>query len=105
MVVCSRCLYNEYHPFGLRIEEGICSGCNTHEEKNTFNWIDRLEGLKLLLKSKTKKAKTYDCVIPVIGDAEDFYVTKLVLEMGLNPLIVSVNSYLLFIISKFTLLK
>ncbi len=95
MEICSRCLYNEIHPFGLQLEEGICLGCKTHEEKNSLNWIDRLEELKFLLRSKTIKSKTYDCVIPVVGDAEDFYVVKLVLEMGLNPLIVSVNSYFL----------
>ena len=32
-------------------------------------------------------------MIPVVGDAEDYYVTSKVLSLGLRPLIVAVNDY------------
>ncbi len=39
---CSRCLYGTNHPLGLVIDdEGICSGCRVHEEKDTLDWAER----------------------------------------------------------------
>ena len=95
MAECKRCLYNNEHPFGLFISNDICSGCMTFDEKNTLNWEERYKKLDHLLSIKKKSSKTYDCVVPVIGDAEDFFVIKKVIELGLNPLVVSVNSYFL----------
>ena len=35
---CKRCLYSTDHPLGLTINnDGICSGCEIHEEKDF--WI------------------------------------------------------------------
>ncbi len=90
---CKKCLYDEKHPFHLCFDEGICSGCFTHEEKYEINWDKKEEELKELVKEAKKNAKVYDCVLPIIGDAEDYYVLKKVLGLGLNPLIVCVNDY------------
>ena len=47
---CSRCLYNSNHPLGIVIdEEGICSGCRIHEEKNIIDWSERLDKLKKII--------------------------------------------------------
>ena len=93
MIACDNCLYTQSHPFGLTFYENICSGCITHKEKNNLNWDNQLEVLKEILKKKKKKSKTYDCVVPVMGDAEDYFVLKIVLDLGLSPLVVSVNDY------------
>ena len=91
---CSKCLYNSSHPFGLTFnKEGCCSGCFTHLEKDFLDWTKRLEILHNVVKQVKKKSKKYDCVVPVIGDAEDFYTVSKVLELKLNPLIVCVNDY------------
>jgi len=90
---CRKCLYNTSHPFGLTLNNGECSGCLTHKEKDFFDWeIKRLELLNVLKKYKTSGRK-YDCVVPVVGDAEDFYTLSKVMELGLAPLVVAVNDY------------
>ena len=41
---CLNCLDNSYHPMGQLIDSlGICTGCNTHKEKNTINWYDKYD--------------------------------------------------------------
>lgn len=96
MIKCKNCLYPESHAFGLTFHDGICSGCFTHNEKYQLNWEARKEALleKISLISKKNNSK-YDCVIPYSGDAEDYHVVSLVLGMGLNPLMVSINDYFL----------
>ena len=39
MRYCKRCLYPESHPLNLVFDdEGICSGCRVHEEKDRLDW-------------------------------------------------------------------
>lgn len=68
-------------------------GCLTHAEKNILDWEERKNRLTSILEKYKKNSKKYDCIIPVIGDAEDYFVVNTVLEFGLSPLIVSVNDY------------
>jgi len=94
LVECKRCLYKSNHPFGITFIKGICSGCITHEEKNKLDWESIFEELKvLLIKQRPKNKTVYDCVIPVRGDAEDYFVLSQIMNLGLNPLVVSVNDY------------
>ena len=53
---CKRCLYDTNHPLGLIIDDdGICSGCRIHEEKDILDWGDRWELLeKLVLDYKSQ---------------------------------------------------
>jgi N-acetyl sugar amidotransferase len=93
---CVNCLYTSDHPFGLTFnEDGLCSGCVTHQEKFDLDWDHRFE---LLLRkvepfrSKSGQAQ-YDCVVPVRGTPEYFYVLDVVKNrLGLNPLVVMYNS-------------
>jgi N-acetyl sugar amidotransferase len=93
MAICNQCLYEESHPFGMTFIDGVCLGCITHLEKYELSWEERYYQLKELVSVRGKRSITYDCIIPVTGDAEDYYVTQEVLKLGLNPLIVAVNSY------------
>ena len=44
---CKICLYDTNHPLGLTINsDGICSGCQFHEEKDNLDWAKKLESLK-----------------------------------------------------------
>jgi N-acetyl sugar amidotransferase len=95
MAQCRNCLYNIDHPFGLTFNVGLCSGCITHQEKYSINWDEKRKELLDIVKWAKSKSKSYDCLVPVIGDAEDYYVVSKVLESGMNPLVVSVNSYFL----------
>jgi N-acetyl sugar amidotransferase len=93
MQACKKCLYPISHPFGLELHNGVCSGCITHQEKDSIDWEQRREALTSILDACTNKKRSYDCVVPVVGDAEDYYVLGLVLNLGLSPLVVSVNDY------------
>lgn len=93
---CKRCLYSTSHPLGLTLdEEGICSGCRIHEEKDTLDWPSRWEKLKALVEPyRNKDGFNYDCIVPVSGAQDSYYIVHLVKEkLGLNPLLVTYNKY------------
>ncbi|GIU50567.1 MULTISPECIES: N-acetyl sugar amidotransferase [Shewanella] len=90
---CPTCLYNTAHPFGLALYQNTCSGCDTHLEKYQIDWQLKRGQLETLLEKHKSKNNSYDCVVPVVGDADDYYVLEKVLELGLSPLVVCVNNY------------
>ena len=94
---CKRCLYFEDHPLGLTIdEEGICSGCRVHEEKDYLDWDQRWTLLEKLVDPYRLKcsANNYDCVVPVTGANDSYFIVHTIKErLGLNPLLVSYNKY------------
>ena len=93
---CKRCLYSSNHPFGILIDnEGVCSGCRIHEEKNTLDWKSRWSRLQRIISPyRSKSGRNYDCIVPVTG-AQDSYFTVYAAKvlLGLNPLLVSYNKY------------
>lgn len=90
---CKFCGYTQRHPFILGFIQDVCIGCITHEEKNKIDWSrQRTIFLDTLSKYKNNSGR-YDCIVPVVGDAEDFYTVNLILELGLSPLLVTVNDY------------
>ncbi|MEY8251454.1 MAG: N-acetyl sugar amidotransferase, partial [Colwellia sp.] len=94
--ICQRCLYTSNHPLGLTIDaEGICSGCRIHEEKDNLDWDERWKSLEKLVKPyRNKTGKAYDCIVPVTGGNDSYYIVHLVKEkLGLNPLLVTYNKY------------
>ncbi len=94
--VCKRCLYDTNHPLGLIIDnEGICSGCRVHEEKDNLDWHYRWDKLKKLVsKYKSKSDKNYDCIIPVTAANDSYFIVHIVKnKLGLNPLLVCYNKY------------
>lgn len=93
---CKRCLYSTAHPLGLTLDdEGICSGCRIHEEKDRLDWPVRWEKLKALVEPyRNKDGTDYDCIVPVTGAQDSYYIVYLVKErLGLNPLLVNYNKY------------
>lgn len=93
---CKRCLYSTTHPLGLTLDEdGICSGCRVHEEKDRLDWSARWEKLETLVKPyRNKDGTNYDCIVPVTGAQDSYYIVSLVKEkLGLNPLLVTYNKY------------
>ena len=94
--VCKRCLYSIDHPLGLTIDnEGICSGCLVHEEKDSLDWVARWKKLENLVKPyRSISGEHYDCIVPVTGANDSYYIVHLVKEkLGLNPLLVTYNKY------------
>lgn len=93
---CVRCLYRASHPFGLCFDtDGVCTGCITHREKFSLDWEARFRQLHRLIERHKRKNRNadYDCVVPIRGTPEYFYVLDIVKNrLGLNPLAVSYNS-------------
>jgi len=93
---CSQCLDDIKHPMGQMFDEsGLCTGCLTHKEKDSIDWDKKWLELK---KKCTKILKngsinTYNCIIPLNADAEDYYIVELALKLNLRPLLLYVNSY------------
>ena len=93
---CRRCLYRSSHPLGLVLDEdGICSGCRIHEEKDRLDWDARWRKLEALVEPYRNAAgANYDCIVPVTGANDSYYIVHLVKErLGLNPLLVTYNKY------------
>lgn len=93
---CQRCLYSTNHPLGLVLDsEGICSGCRVHEEKDTLDWDERWQRLEALVKPyRSRDSRNYDCIVPVTGAGDSFFIVHLVKErLGLKPLLVTYNRY------------
>lgn len=92
---CKRCLYTTDHPLGLTLDtEGICSGCRIHEEKDKLDWQERWRRLEELVRPHRSRAGNYDCIVPVSGANDSYFIVHTVKErLGLNPLLVSYNKY------------
>jgi len=92
---CKNCFYSTHHPLGLTIDQntGICSGCLIHKEKYQINWNEKLSKLKKIAKEYKSKNNFYDCIVPVSGANDTFYILYVVKQLGLNPLLVSYNHY------------
>jgi N-acetyl sugar amidotransferase len=93
---CVRCLYTVFHPLGLVLDnEGICSGCRIHEEKDVLDWDARWKKLKdLVAPYKVKSGLTYDCIVPVTGGNDSYFIVHTVKNLlQLNPLLVTYNKY------------
>jgi N-acetyl sugar amidotransferase len=96
IIFCKKCLYSTSHPLGLVLDEnGICSGCNIHDEKYRLDWKYRFEKLKKVVNNyKSKSRKNYDCIIPVSGGSESYWIVHVVKNLlKLNPLLVTYNKY------------
>jgi len=96
MKFCMRCIYPENHPLNLTFdEEGVCSGCRIHEEKDSLDWTMRGHKLaKILEQFRSKSGRTYDCVIPVSGARDSYFIVHTIKKVyGMNPLLVTYNKH------------
>ena len=94
--LCRRCLYPAGHPLGITFDaDGICSGCRVHEEKDRLDWTEReLRLAKLLDSYRGRTRGRYDCVVPISGGRDSFFIVHLVRKVyGLNPLVVVYNRH------------
>jgi len=90
---CALCLYNSSHPFGITFDDnGICSGCKVHFEKDTIDWAFKRSRLESLLDNYRSQIGNYDCIVPITGGQDSFFIVHLVRNvLKLNPLVVNFN--------------
>jgi len=96
MKYCKRCLYPENHPLNITFDErGVCSGCLVHEEKYEIDWGHKSGELENLLDQYRDRPNThYDCIIPVSGTGDDFFVVDTIKnKYAMNPLLVTYNTH------------
>ncbi|MDX2143333.1 MAG: N-acetyl sugar amidotransferase [Rhodospirillaceae bacterium] len=96
MQYCSRCLYPANHPLNIVFnDDGVCSGCMVHEEKDTLDWTARVEILRKLVSGYKNRSTTgYDCIVPVSGARDSYFIVHTVRkQLGLNPLLVNYNKH------------
>lgn len=96
MRYCNRCLYPENHPLNLVFDEnGVCSGCRVHEEKDVLDWGERGEKLARLFKEfKVRTKSVHDCVVPVSGARDSYFIVHVVKNVfKMNPLLAAYNKH------------
>ncbi len=94
MRYCTRCLYPANHPLGITFDDqGVCSGCRVHEEKDWLDWNERGAKLQAILDQyKDRSGKNHDCIIPVSGARDSYFIVHLIKRVyGMNPLLVTFN--------------
>ncbi len=94
MKYCNRCVYPANHPLTISFDDqGVCSGCRIHEEKDSLNWVGRADKLKDLLNSfKNRSGRNFDCVVPVSGAGDTYFIVHTLKNVyKLNPLLVCYN--------------
>jgi len=101
MEYCSRCVYPEVAVNLIFDDGGVCSACVVSEEFEKLSddfWKERKKRFEELIETyRVKDQSNYDCIIPVSGGKDSYYITYMVKEVyGLNPLLVTYhgNNYL-----------
>jgi N-acetyl sugar amidotransferase len=92
MQYCTRCVYPAASAAAIVFdEEGVCSGCRTHEEQSTVDWAAREAMFRDLCDDyRSPDGSNYDCLIPVSGGKDSFYQIHLLTKVyGMNPLLVT----------------
>jgi N-acetyl sugar amidotransferase len=95
MRTCIECLYPENHALNIIIDDtGVCSGCIIHKEKYKIDWRKKkIDLIKLFKKYKSKK-NYYDCIVPVTGGGDSFFIVDYVIRvLKANPLLVNYNTH------------
>lgn len=89
---CTRCVYPSSSAVPLSFDEnGVCSGCRTHDQKKEIDWDERLKIL-LEIVAPYRRRTGYECIIPVSGGKDSYYQIHFVIEkLGLRPLLVTYN--------------
>lgn len=96
MRYCTRCLYPENHPLNIVFDDdGVCSGCRVHEEKDMLDWSERASRLRNILDIyRNKTGNNYDCIVPVSGARDSYFIVHTIKKVyGMNPLLVTYNKH------------
>lgn len=91
MRYCKRCTYPIVAVNLSMREDGVCSGCVVHDEKERLDWKAREKEFEELVAPYRKTdGSGYDCIVPVSGGKDSHYqVWYLKEKLGLHPLLVT----------------
>ncbi len=90
MRYCKKCVLPDTRP-GLEIgNDGICTACKGHEQKDiNIDWDKRRKELESLIADAKKRSSGYDCIIPVSGGKDSTWQVIKCLEYNLRILAVT----------------
>jgi N-acetyl sugar amidotransferase len=84
---CVRCILPDTRP-GLTLDqEGVCSACRGHDDKERrIDWVARGAAFACLVEAVKARGAAYDCVVPVSGGKDSWYQVITAQRHGLKPL-------------------
>ncbi len=85
---CNKCFLPDTKPDLQFNNEGICSACESYDNRSTIDWNSRKEDFIELVK-KYSGNSDWDCVIPVSGGKDSTAQVLKILELGFVPLCVT----------------
>ena len=90
---CVRCLYPETKPDLFFDADGVCSACQSFEDRKAVDWTTRrAEFDRITDQYRSEDGSNYDCIVPVSGGKDSTYQVLRLLEAGLNPLCVTATT-------------
>lgn len=73
--------------------EGVCNACRAYENREDVDWEGRrAELLAILNRYRSHSGSIYDCIVPVSGGKDSHFQTLRLLELGVNPLLVTATT-------------
>ena len=92
---CKKCVMPSSAAIPIEFDNnGICSGCNTANQKADIDWDRRGKQFKKLLEQyRNKDNSSYDCIIPVSGGKDSYFQVHMVKNVyKMNPLLGTYNA-------------
>lgn len=87
MRYCTRCILPDTRPGIVLDDDGICTACHGHDDKETkIDWDARAAAFAELATQSKARAENYDCIVPVSGGKDSWYQIIKAQEHGLNVL-------------------
>ncbi len=84
---CQRCVLPDTRPGIVIDDEGICTGCRGHEDKESkIDWEARAKAFDAVVADAKERATGYDCIVPVSGGKDSWYQIIKAQEYGLKVL-------------------
>jgi len=90
MEKCVKCGFPNTRPNTI-FENGVCGACINYGKRSKIDWGERDNKLKVISDAYRRK-NGYDCIIPVSGGKDSYFLAHTVTkELGMHPLLVTVN--------------
>jgi N-acetyl sugar amidotransferase len=93
LTYCTRCVMPNTKP-DLKLDAaGVCSACQSFEQRAKVDWAARREEfLAVSRRYRRTGSSGWDCIVPVSGGKDSTYQTIRILQMGLNPLCITATT-------------
>jgi N-acetyl sugar amidotransferase len=84
---CARCILPDTRPGIFLDDEGVCSGCRGHDDKELhIDWAARAGAFDTVVAEAKQRSSGYDCIVPVSGGKDSWYQVIICQKYGLKVL-------------------